>query len=120
MWGEKEAICGICRRRVTKRFVICEACQQEYGRHSSDREEWANFLVNEEAARRRRMYDVDRTRDGKEDYLEDVLMWESGFSYDIEEWIIIKEEFINVVIDDSDGAFELQDSDWLGAFSYSV
>ena len=113
--------CVICGKRITWSFWVCADCESDYdlvGVRYAEWPEWLRFLVSDEKRLRDRASDNNRIRDGKEAYLEDASEWENGFCYSIEDWIIVKQEYINIVIDDSDGYFELQDSDWESVFSY--
>lgn len=129
-----QAVRGITKQ-LTWSFYLCSDCEEEYGRTVEERRqngnEWLNFLINDEAKKRRRILDIDRTRDGKEEYIDEtqdsngdyVIEFDSVYSYSFDPDMLIEYKiyYSGWMIKSSDGEIiELKDSDWENVFSYSV
>ena len=104
--------CVICGKKVTRQFKTCAECEEEWGRRVDDRPEWLTEMINDEE--RQRYWE----ENNQEVQLNDS---DDGFSYyyDIEDLIEAKADYAGFSIDDSDGYWELQDSDWDSVLTWS-
>jgi hypothetical protein len=105
--------CVVCGKRITYPFKVCAECEAVWGNRVGNRPEWLTFLVNEEE--RNRWHD-------KHHKFISIADSDDGFYYEIDFENLIQERmnYAGFLVDDSDGLFELQDSDWEAVYTWSL
>lgn len=121
-----------CRKVITKAFLLCAKCEDEYGRRVEERPEWVNYLVNEEAkARRYHWGKVKRSHETSYEDIETVLDSDhleyngslAGVSYTVDYVTIVEYRtwYEGYIVDaGTSDEYIFQDSDWEAVYSYGV